>query len=252
MKAGESLIQIKNAASGLLRLRASASEAVGRVAAALERSAPLTWVSDARSCVGHSRRHMAARILILDGHPDPTPRRFIHALADAYCEGAQSAGHEVLLVRLADLEFPLLRSREDYNKGEPADSVRRVQSRFDWATHVVILYPLWLGEMPAMLKGLLEQMLRPGFAFSTKNLGRWPVKLQGGKRARIVVTMGMPAPIYRFWYGAHSLRSLERNILKFIGFRRVRKTLIGGVETIGDEKRKEWLGTLRTLGGAAR
>ena len=53
-----------------------------------------------------------------------------------------------------------------------------------WADHVVILYPLWLGSMPALLKALLEQMLRPGFAYSTLKLGKWPVKfLRGQVRA---------------------------------------------------------------------
>jgi putative NADPH-quinone reductase len=195
---------------------------------------------------------MGQRILILDGHPDPAPERFVHALANAYREGAQSGGHEVLLVRVADVGFSLLRSQADYQKGEPPEGVRRVQANFDWASHVVILYPLWLGGMPAMLKGLLEQMLRPGFAFSTRKLGRWPVKLQGGKSARVVVTMGMPAAIYRFWYRAHSLRSLQRNILKFVGFRRVRASVIGGVEVMSDGKRKERLQALRELGREAK
>ena len=71
-----------------------------------------------------------------------------------------------------------------------------------WADHVVILYPLWLGSMPALLKALLEQVLRPGFAYSTLKLGKWPVKFLSGKTARIVITMGMPAPIYRWYFRA--------------------------------------------------
>jgi putative NADPH-quinone reductase len=195
---------------------------------------------------------MPARILILDGHPDAAAERYVHALAEAYRIGAEAGGHEALVLRVADLEFPLLRTPEDYRRGEPNDAVRAAQSKFDWASHVVILYPLWLGGMPALLKALLEQMLRPGFAFSTRKLGRWPVKLQGGKSARIIVTMGMPAAIYRFWYRAHSLRSLQRNILKFIGFRRVRASLIGGVETMSDSERKKWLDRVRDLGRGAR
>lgn len=195
---------------------------------------------------------MGERILILDGHPDPAPERYVHALADAYRSGAESAGHEAQLVRIAELEVPLLRTQAEFNSGEPVEVVRGVQAKFDRATHVVILYPLWLGGMPAMLKALLEQMLRPGFAFSAKELGRWPVKLQGGKNAHIIVTMGMPAAIYRIWYGAHSLKSLERNILKFVGFRRVRATIIGSVESMKPEKRRNWLERVRALGRDAR
>jgi putative NADPH-quinone reductase len=194
---------------------------------------------------------MKHRILIVDGHPDPDAKRLLHALADAYLQGAESARHEVLLIRLADLDFPLLRTQADYERGEPTDAVRRCQSAMDWATHVVILYPLWLGSMPAMLKGLLEQMLRPGFAFSTPQLGRWPAKLQGGKSARIVVTMGMPGWLYRWYFLAHSVRSLKRNVLRLIGFRRVRSTLIGGVASLSAGKRAAYLERLRALGAAA-
>ena len=83
---------------------------------------------------------MAERILILDGHPDSAPERYVHALAEAYRGAAAAAGHEVLLVRLADLDFPLLRTQADYQRGEPSAAVRGAQEKFDWATHVVILY----------------------------------------------------------------------------------------------------------------
>jgi len=130
--------------------------------------------------------------------------------------------------------------------------VRRCQDAMNWATHVVILYPLWLGSMPALLKGLLEQVLRPGFAFSTLKLGRWPVKFLNGKSARIVVTMGMPAPIYRWYFRAHSLRSLQRNILRFVGFRRIRATLIGGIDGLDRSRRMAWLDKLHALGQRAQ
>ncbi|WP_129774897.1 NAD(P)H-dependent oxidoreductase [Peristeroidobacter soli] len=195
---------------------------------------------------------MTEQILIIDGHPDPAPERFVHALADAYRDGAASGQHEVMMLRLADLEFPLLRTQADYQNGDPSQTIRRCQGLVDWATHVVILYPLWLGSMPAMLKALLEQVLRPGFAFSARKLGRWPVKLQSGKSARIVVTMGMPGWLYRWYFRAHSVRSLQRNILHFIGFRRVRATLIGNVAGLAGEARQGYLKKMRELGKRAR
>lgn len=190
-------------------------------------------------------------VLIIDGHPDPSAERLVHALADAYRQGAEQAGHEVRVVRLADLDFPLLRSQSDYEHGEPVAAVRQCQHLMEWATHVVIFYPLWLGSMPALLKALLEQMMRPGFAFSTKQLGRWRVKFMSGKSARIVVTMGMPALLYRWYFRAHSLRSLQRNILKFVGFRRVRSTIIGSAGSMSRTQREDWLKSVRSLGQAA-
>jgi putative NADPH-quinone reductase len=64
--------------------------------------------------------------------------------------------------------------------------------------------------------------------------------------------MGMPALIYRWYFGAHSLKSLERNVLRFVGIRPIRETLIGGVEAIGDAKRRDWLERLRALGREGR
>lgn len=191
---------------------------------------------------------MSKRILIIDGHPDPAGGRLGHALAQAYGEGAEQAKHEVRTLRLADLEFPLLRTQADYDRGEPSQVIRDCQSLLDWASHVVIVYPLWLGSMPAMLKALLEQTLRPGFAFSTRKPGRWPVKLQTGKSARIVVTMGMPGWVYRWYFRAHSLRSLQRNILRFVGFRRIRSTLIGDVASLSSSQRQACLKRMRRLG----
>jgi putative NADPH-quinone reductase len=191
---------------------------------------------------------MSRNVLVVDGHPDPRDERFVHALAAAYREGAEQAGHAVELIRVADLQFPLLRSQEDFERGEPLDVVRRCQDAVNWATHVVILYPLWLGAMPALLKGWLEQVLRPGFAYSTVQQGRWPVKFLSGKTARIVVTMGMPAFMYRWYYGAHSVRSLQQNILQFVGFRRVRTTFIGGVGSLKAPARARWVQELRALG----
>jgi putative NADPH-quinone reductase len=195
---------------------------------------------------------MTERILIIDGHPDPASERFVHIMAAAYGEGAESGRHEVMTLRVADLGFPLLRTQADYEKAEPSQAIRQCQSMLDWASHVVILYPLWLGSMPALLKGLLEQVLRPGFAFSTRQQGRWPVKFQSGKSARIVVTMGMPAWLYRWYFRAHSVRSLQRNILHFVGLRRVRVTLIGSIANLSSEARQKWLQRMRVLGQRAR
>ena len=46
---------------------------------------------------------------------------------------------------------------------EPA-AIAAAQADIQWADHVAIFYPLWLGTMPALLKAFLEQVMRPGFA----------------------------------------------------------------------------------------
>lgn len=189
------------------------------------------------------------RIAIIQGHPDPAGGRFCHALAAAYADGARAAGHDVRLIAVATLDFPWLRTQADFEDGSAPPAIAEAQETLRWAEHWVIVWPLWLGTMPALLKAFLEQVARPGFAF--RYGGRVPEKLLKGRSARIVVTMGMPGLLYRWWFGAHGLRALERSILGFVGIAPIRETLIGGVGGMAEAKARAWLDRLRALGAAA-
>jgi putative NADPH-quinone reductase len=155
------------------------------------------------------------------------------------------------MVEVAQLDFPLLRSQKEFDDGPLPGGLKAAQDAFGAADHLLIIYPLWLGGMPALLKGFLEQICRPGFAFETGAGRRWEKRLRG-KSARVVVTMGMPALVYRWYFGAHSLKSLQRNILTFVGIRPVRTTLIGMVESLGENGRAKWLAQLQRLGRGAK
>jgi putative NADPH-quinone reductase len=187
------------------------------------------------------------RIVIIQGHPDADPRRFCRALVDAYIAGARDAGHEVRLLDVTTLDFPVLRTREAWERGPPPEAIVRAQDDVRWADHVVLVFPLWLGALPALLKAFLEQLFRPGFAF-TGSLAQGGKRQLGGRSARLVVTMGMPALVYRWYFGAHSLRSLERNVLRFCGISPVRDTIIGMVESGDGRRRTRWLERMRALG----
>ena len=191
---------------------------------------------------------MTRRIAIIQGHPDPRGGHFCHALAQAYAQGAAAGGHEVRSIDVAALDFPLLRTKEDWERGTPVAAVRQAQETVGWAEHLVILYPLWLGGLPALLKAFLEQLFRPGFALAQPGEGKPWTKLLKGRSARIVVTMGMPAIFYRWYFGAHSLRSFERNILGFCGIGPISESLVGMVEAKGPGRREKWLSKMRDYG----
>jgi putative NADPH-quinone reductase len=70
------------------------------------------------------------------------------------------------------------------------------------AQHLAIFFPLWHGTMPALLKVFIEQVMRPGIALEYRKHG-FPRGLLTGRSARLVVTMGMPALIYR-WFSEHT------------------------------------------------
>ncbi len=194
---------------------------------------------------------MPRRILVIQGHPDPSGGHLCHALAQAYADGAEAHGHTVRHLEVATLDFPLLRRAQDWEHGPVPAGLAGAQGDLAWAEHLVLLFPLWLGDMPALLKGFLEQVARPGFAFKGEGSNPFQHKGLAGRSARIVVTMGMPAALYRVYFRAHSVKSLERNILGFVGIAPIEHTLIGGVGSLAPARAAAWLATLERLGADA-
>src|SRR6266498_929135 len=190
---------------------------------------------------------MGKRIVIIQGHPSPLRKHLCHALADAYAAGAAAAGREVRRIEVAQLEFPILRTADEWRTGAVPEGIRDAQAAVRWADHVVVMFPLWTGTMPALLKAFLEQVARPGFAMRPRADGRGMQPLLIGKSARVVVTMGMPALLFRWSSHSCGVRGLQRATLGSWGFNPVRGFYIGGV----DEKRfdaQKWIGALREHG----
>lgn len=198
------------------------------------------------STMGSMKRNIA----IIQGHPDTAPERFGRALEAAYVAGAKAAGHSVRVIDVATLGFPLLRSKREWEQDDPPDCIVGVQSTIRWADHLVIIYPLWAGSMPAILKGFFEQVFRPKFAFGEERKLGGARRLEG-RSARIVVTMGMPALVYRWFFRAHSLKALQRNILRFCGIDPIKVSLVGSVDSPDPANRLRWLERMRDFGTAA-
>jgi putative NADPH-quinone reductase len=173
-----------------------------------------------------TRKH----VLILNGNPDPGADRLTHALARAYHEGAEEAGHIVRHINIGGVEFPLLRSARDFET-EPAEkAIIEAQGAFLSADHIVIVYPLWLGGPPALLKAYMEQLAR-----------------LKGRSSRVIITMGMPALIYRLMYGAHGVKAFNRSILNLAGIKPVATTLFGGRQIQPPQSAKT-IQTIRDMG----
>jgi putative NADPH-quinone reductase len=194
---------------------------------------------------------MGRRIAIIQGHPSKSGDHYCHAIADAYAEAARNAGHNLRRIEVAQLNFPVLRDAEEFKNGVPPEDIVKSQDAIGWAEHLVIVYPLWHGTMPALLKAYVEQVFRYGFAMDRRPNGM-PVKLLKGRSARLIITMGMPAFIYRFYFWAHSLRSLERNILGISGISPIRASLIGSVEAMKASGHQKWLKRIAVLGRRGR
>ena len=95
--------------------------------------------------------------------------------------------------------------------------------------------------------------MRPGTAFAYADKGGgFSRTLLGGRSARVVVTMGMPSAVYRWFFGAHAVKSLERNVLRFVGVAPVRCSYVGMVEAPDGRGRARWLRRMAGFGRAAR
>lgn len=191
---------------------------------------------------------MSKRILILNGHPDPRAGRFCAALCEAYAAGARAAGHEVRRLDAGLIEVPLLDAAEAFVT-PPPEGPQALQDAMACAEHLVIVFPLWLGGVPAKLKALLEQAYRGGFGFTVHERG-WTSRLKG-RSARLVVTMGMPAPIFWLLFGGHGLKALEKGVLWLSGYGPIRHSVVGAVEAIGPAGRGRWLARMGRLGAKA-
>jgi putative NADPH-quinone reductase len=191
---------------------------------------------------------MGKKILLIQGHPDAAQHHLCNALERAYAKGAEAVGHEVRYIDIAMLDFPLLRSQQEWEQGVLPASLKPAQDDIDWAEHLVFFFPLWLGDMPALLKGFLEQVARPGFAFNADRQNPFAKKRLVGRSARLVVTMGMPALAYRWYFRAHSIKSFKRNILEYVGIKPVSETLIGMAGKMDTKTVQQWMDNMESLG----
>jgi putative NADPH-quinone reductase len=189
-----------------------------------------------------------ANIVVVVGHA--RMNTFCEALGEAYCEGARSAGHTVHLFVTSKMTFdPIL--HEGFTRVQELEPDLEVaHDAMMAANHLVFIFPLWLGTLPAIFKGFLERVLQPDLVEPAQK-GKFTKPLKG-KSARIVVTMGMPGFIYRWYFGAYALRMMKRNILSFVGVSPIRSTIYGSIENVSPEKRQSWLKEMHSLGAAAQ
>lgn len=170
---------------------------------------------------------MPKQILVINGHPDPSAATLCAGLAAAYCAGAREGGHQVDSLAVGSLRFSLLRDGAAFaTQPEDAD-ILAARDAILKAQHLVFIFPLWLGAPPALFKAFMEQIARGGFALGAGQHG-FPKGKLAGRSARVIVPMGMPAAIYRFWQRGYGVKGFCRGTLGIAGIAPVRVTYLGG------------------------
>ncbi len=141
----------------------------------------------------------------------------------------------------------MMRDPADFMK-PPGQAILQAQKTIKASDHVVVIYPLWLGTMPALVKAFFEQLCRANFAIGPAGMKEWPQQMLKGKSARVIVTMGMPAAAYRVLFGAKGVKGFESGILGMAGVGPIRETFVGGAGDLNEKKVASLLATMRRLG----
>lgn len=185
-----------------------------------------------------------AKILVVLGHPRGDS--LCAAMAKAYADAAQAAGAEVHRLDLAELQFePIL--RKGFGSTLEPD-LERAQAELSWAEHVVWIYPIWWGNLPALLKGFCDRVFLPGFAFRYLEGKALPQKLLSGRTSRLLVTLDSPPWYYRWLIGAPAERALAKATLEFCGISVRGRSYFGPVRSSDAAKRASWLAKAQDLG----
>ena len=188
---------------------------------------------------------MSKRVLVIVGHPSTDS--FCAALADSYVETAIGAGQDVRVLYLGDLRFdPVL--HEGYNRIQPLEpDLIKAQVDITWAEHLVLVFPVWWGGVPALLKGFLDRILLPGFAFSYRKGKAFPEKLLLGRSAYLLVTMDTPPWYYKWVYRMPALHQMRKTTLAFCGIKPVATLTFGPILDSTAKQRDNWLEQARKL-----
>jgi len=189
---------------------------------------------------------MPKRILVILGQPQR--QSFGAALAQAYAEGARASGAEVRELFLGDLKFDPAGAMNHSSPPALETDLVMAQEAIKWAEHLVFVYPIWWGTIPALLKGFIERVFLPGFAVNFRDNSPLWDKLLTGRSAHLIVTLNTPSWVYRWVYGRPGHNTMKKTILEFCGIKPVRITEVGPVRNSTDTKRKQWIAQIRALG----
>lgn len=127
-------------------------------------------------------------------HPDPAS--FNRSIADTYCAEVERHGQEAVLRDLYAMNFdPVLKAQErptisDFATSPDVDQELAILRGCDM---FVLVYPIWFGTPPAMMKGYVERVLGSGVDPKAMK-ARSATSFLAGKRLLSFTTSATSAP----------------------------------------------------------
>jgi putative NADPH-quinone reductase len=185
-------------------------------------------------------------ILIINGHPNDASFNF--GLSKAYKKGAEKSGNKVKEVLVGKLEFNTNLQHGYQKRTELEPDLLKAWEKITWADHIVWIYPVWWGFMPAILKGFIDRLFLPGFAFLYKKDSTQWDKLLKNKTAHIINTMDYPTWYYKWILREPGTKVMKNMILGFVGIKMVKTTYIGPIKNSSTEFKDKWIEKIKTIG----
>ncbi len=186
------------------------------------------------------------KILIINGHPDK--ESFSFGLSEAYKKGAEKSNAEIKEINIRELTFNPNLQFGYRKRTELEPDLLDAQDKIKWADHIVWVYPVWWSSVPAIMKGFLDRILLPGFAFKKRENSLLSDKCLTGKSARIICTMDQPTWFYKLVYRSPSHNAMKKGTLHYIGIKKVRIAAIGPIRLSTEEFKAKWLNKVEKLG----
>jgi len=190
----------------------------------------------------------AMKILVVLAHPNPGS--FNHAIAGVAVQALKKSGHDVIFHDLYAEGFQPVLSRREIPKGAPVDgAIQRHCQDLASADGIVVVHPNWWGMPPAILKGWVDRVIRPGVAYEFLEGDSGEGVPRGLLRARaaLVFNTANTAPEREQTAFGDPLQTIWENcIFGLCGVARFHRRTFSVVVTSSPEERKAWLEEVRT------
>jgi putative NADPH-quinone reductase len=191
------------------------------------------------------------KILVILGHPEPGS--FNHAVADTAVEALKKNGHEVIYHDLQTEGFdPVLLGEEIARDGSLDPNVQLHCEELMQADGIVIIHPNWWGQPPAVLKGWIDRVFRPGVAyeFEEEDSGEGvPLGLLKAEAVVIFNTSNTPEERELSVFGDPLENLWKTCIFDLCGVKNFHRQNFGVIVTSSPEQRQQWLEQVAVMVG---
>ena len=188
-------------------------------------------------------------ILVVVAHPDAGS--FNRAIADTVVRTARNNGHHVIFHDLYQEHFdPVLPGAEIQKNASVGGEIGRHCAELSSADGIVIVHPNWWGQPPAILKGWIDRVFRPGIAyeFNEGDSGEGiPIALLQAGTAIVFNTSNTPAERETDIFGDPLERLWKNCVFDLCGVKSFFRKTYSVVVTSTPEQREAWLGEIQAM-----